>query len=114
MNKWAVRKDTIHEKMLGEYEFWVDTEDDLGIARLYIDTENDKIRDIYLNASILNLDNGALESVSVTIELLDDNDNILQSFIENEMDTYVPLRACGLCLSERVGSFDTWKNRLTE
>jgi hypothetical protein len=55
------------EKMLGEFESFVENDEQAGISSLYINTGGEKIHNIYLNMGYMDAVSGKLEGGSVSI-----------------------------------------------
>ena len=55
------------EKLLGEYESFVENDEKAGISSLFINTRGDKINNIFLNMAFLDAQSGALEEGPATI-----------------------------------------------
>lgn len=59
------------EKMLGEFESFVENDEQAGISSLYINTGGEKIHNIYLNMGYMDAVSGKLEGGSAAIAVKD-------------------------------------------
>ncbi len=56
-----------NEKFMGEFESYVENDEEAGFSRLFIHTGGERIHNIYINAGFIDKSNGKLEECSAAI-----------------------------------------------
>jgi len=63
------------EKMLGKYETWVENDEENNSSSLFINTNGEKVYDLFIDAGLLDEARGELDEVTVKIDIGDKDMN---------------------------------------